>query len=252
LPARPALHRIRKCCASGDISIKFRTFDMLKRLFFLLVLITLSSTVFAQRFNKQTSNYGVRDSRFEASILLNYQSSTSKNFDEGSALEIDSKAGWGITLGWNLTAKWNLAYKLAVSKPDYSATIVPEDPEEPPQTIDYSMSKYTHQFNTTYNFRDKPFTPFIQVGAGFTTLDSNVLSRPPTTGCWWDPWWGYICVTDWETFKTTKFSYNLGLGLRWDINNMFFTRASYNKEWVSVKSGTLSFDTLTMELGLVF
>ncbi len=225
---------------------------MLKRLTLLLVLITLSSSVFAQRFNKQTKGYGVRDSRFEASVLLNYQNSTSASSDGGSSLEIDSKAGWGITLGWNLTAKWNFAYKLAVDKPDYSATIVPEDPAEPAQTIDYSMSKYTHQLNATYNFRDKAFTPFVQVGAGVTTLDSNINSRPPDVACWWDPWWGYICVTDWQTFKTTEFSYNLGLGLRWDINNALFTRASYNKEWVSVKSGSLSFDTLTMELGLVF
>lgn len=225
---------------------------MLKRLILLVVLITLSSSVFAQRFNKQSSDYGVRNSRFETSILLNYQNSTNKDFEGGSALEIDSKAGWGLTLGWNWTAKWNLAYKLTVAKPGYSATIVPEDPEEPPQTLEHTMSKNTHQFNVTYNFRDKAFTPFIQAGAGMTTLDSNILSRPPTTGCWWDPWWGYICATEWKTFKTTEFSYNLGLGLRWDINNALFTRASYNKEFVSVKSGSLSFDSLTLEIGLVF
>ena len=225
---------------------------MLKRLILLVVLITLSSSVFAQRFNKQSSGYGVRDSRFETSILLNYQNSTNKDFEGGSALEIDSKAGWGIALGWNWTAKWNLGYKLTLVKPGYSGTIVPEDPAEPPQTIDYEMSKSTHQLNVTYNFRDKAFTPFIQAGAGVTTLDSNIMSRPPDVTCWWDPWWGYICVTDWKTFKTTKFSYNLGVGLRWDINNALFTRASYNKEFVSVKSGSLSFDTVTLEIGLIF
>ena len=225
---------------------------MLKRLILLVVLITLSSSVFAQRFNKKSSGYGVRDSRWETSILLSSQSSTSKNFEQGSALEIDSKTGWGLTVGWNWKAKWNLAYKLSVNKPGYSATIVPEDPEELPQTLDHTMSKYSHQFNVTYNFRDRAFTPFIQAGAGFTTLDSNILNRPPTTGCWWDPWWGFICATEWSTFKTTKFSYNLGLGLRWDINNALFTRASYNKEFISVKNGSLTFDSLTLEIGLVF
>ncbi len=225
---------------------------MLKRLILLLVLITLSSSVFAQRFNKQNTSYGARDSRFEATFLLNYHNSTSVDGENGASLDIDSKAGWGITLGWNWTAKLNTAYKLTLTKPGYSATIIPEDPTEPPQTIDYTMSKITHQLNATYNFRDKPFTPFVQVGAGVTTLDSNVPSRPPVTGCWWDPWWGYVCSTTWSTFKTTKFSYNLGLGLRWDVNNFFFTRASYNKEWVSLKSGSLSFDTLTLEGGLIF
>ena len=79
-----------------------------------------------------------------------------------------------------------------------------------------------------------------------------MTSSPPQTGCWWDPWWGYICATEWKTFATTKFSYNLGLGVRWDINNALFSRASYNREFVSVKSGSLNFDTATLEMGLVF
>ena len=224
---------------------------MLKRLILLVVLITLSSSVFAQRFNKKLSDSGARDGSFETSLLLNYQNSTSEDFENGSALEIDSQTGWGLTIGWNWTAKWNLAYKFTMVKPGYSATIVPEDPE-PPQTINYEMSKTTHQFNVTYNFRNKAFTPFVQAGAGVTTLDSNIMNRPPDIGCWWDPWWGYICFADWNTFKTTEFSYNLGLGLRWDINNLLFTRASYNREFVSVKSGSLNFDTATLEIGLVF
>lgn len=225
---------------------------MLKRLILFVVLITLSSSVFAQRFNKKPSGYTVRDGRFETSITLNSQSSTSKEFEGGSRLEIDSQSGWGIAIGWNWTAKWNFAYKLSVTKPDYAATIVPEDPEQLPQTLDFTASKYSHQLNATYNLFNRALTPFVQAGAGFTTLDSNIPDQPPSTGCWWDPWWGFICATDWSTFKTTKFSYNLGLGLRWDINNALFSRASYNKEFISVKNGSLTFDSLTLEIGLAF
>jgi opacity protein-like surface antigen len=225
---------------------------MLKRLILLLVLITLSSSVFAQRFNKQGSSYGSRDDRFEASLLLNYQSSVSKDLEEGSSLDIDSSAGWGFTLGWNWSSKWNTAYKFSMNKPDYTAVIVPENPDLETQTLNYKMSKITHQFNATYNFFDKPLTPFVQAGVGITTLDSNVPDQPPVTGCWWDPWWGYVCTTTWSTYKTTKFSYNAGIGLRWDVNNAFYMRGSYNKEWVSVDSGSLSFNTFTLEAGLMF
>ena len=226
---------------------------MLKRLILLMVLITLSSSVLAQRFNKKTSEYGARDGRWEASILLNSQFGADKEFEGGSSLEIDSKTGWGITVGYNLSSKWNVAYKLSVNNPGYSATIVPndDDPAET-QTIDYKMSKNTHQLNVTYNFMDKAFTPFVQAGIGMTRLDSNIPSSPPQFNCWWDPWWGYICVEDWKTFATTKFSYNLGLGVRWDFRNVFFSRASYNREFVSVKSGSLNFDTATLEMGMVF
>ena len=229
-----------------------RKFTMLKRLIILLVLVSLSSSVFAQRFNKQDKSYGSRNNRWESSFLMGYQNSTSKDFEGGASLDIDKKFGWGITIGYNWTAKLNTAYKLFITKPNYSATIIPENPEIGPQTIDYTMSKYSHQFNATYNFMDRPFTPFVQAGLGFITLDSNIVDQPPTTGCWWDPWWGWVCNTTWSTYSKTGFSYNVGLGLRWDVNNAMFVRGSYNKEWISVDNGTLSFDILSFEGGLMF
>jgi len=226
---------------------------MLKRLILLMVLITLSSSVYAQRFHKSGPSYGSRDGRFEASFLINYENSVTKdNLEGGSSLEIDKKTGWGITLGWNWNSKFNTAYKLTVVNPDYSAYIVPEDPAIEPQTLNYNASKVSHQLNATYNFLEGKFTPFVQAGVGVTSLDSNVPDQPPTTGCWWDPWWGYICTTTWSTYKTTKFSYNAGVGVRWDVNNVFYLRGSYSKEWISVDSGSLSFDSIVMEAGMMF
>ena len=225
---------------------------MFKRLIILLMLITLSSSVFAQRFNKKGDDYGSRNSRWEASFLMGMQNSSSKDFEGGASLDIDKKFGWGFTLGYNFNSKLNTSYKLFVTKPEYTAVIIPEDPEIGPQPIDYTMDKFSHQFNATYNFMDRPFTPFVQAGVGFMTLDSNIVDQPPTTGCWWDPWWGYICTTTWSTFKTTRFAYNMGLGVRWDINNAMYVRGSYNKEWISLKNGSMSFDILSFEGGLMF
>ena len=225
---------------------------MIKRLVLLLLLITLSSSVFAQRFNKQDNSYGTRDSRLEASLVLAYQNSVSSDVEGGSSIDLDKSVGWGISIGWNWNPHWNTGYRLTVNSPKYTAVIVPEDPDIQTQTLNYKASKMTHQINTTYHFMNKSFTPYIQAGLGVTTLDSNVPDSPPTTGCWWDPWWGYICNTTWSTYKRTSFSYNVGLGLRWDVNNALFVKGAYVKEWVSVKSGTLSFDTLSLEGGLMF
>ena len=173
----------------------------------------------------------------------------------GSSIEVDDAIGWGFTIGYNLTANWNFSYKFTMASPDYTATIVPEPPEgeDPvPRVIDYQLDKYSHALNATWNWFDGPLTPFLQGGIGWTRIDSNIPSQPPQTGCWWDPWWGYICDTTWKTYETSDFAYNLGIGLRWDINGALFLRGSYNREWISVDSGDLDFDTLSLDMGLMW
>jgi len=168
-------------------------------------------------------------------------------------LNVDSTLGWGLGFAWNWTEKWNLSYRYLSTSPDYEALIVPgEESPEIPRTIQHKMSKRTHQFNVTYNFSSKTFTPFVVAGVGWTKLDSNVPSAPPGVNCWWDPWWGYICISDWETYTESQFTYNLGLGVRWDINTMLFTKASYVREFLDGENGSINLDTAVIELGLMF
>jgi len=227
---------------------------MLKRLALITLLIAISSAVLAQYDNqkKERSAAGSRDTRFEASVILAYQNSLEEASEGGSSIDVDSTLGWGFSIGWNWTAKWNLAYRLLSTEPDYLATVVPEDPAIVPQIVDHKMTKYSHQLNVTYNFSEKAFTPFVLAGVGWTKLDSNVPSGPPGAACWWDPWWGYICVSDWRTYTASEISYNLGVGVRWDINNAVFTRAAYNREFLSLENGTLNFDMAILEVGLMF
>lgn len=221
----------------------------------LIVLLVLSSTaVLAQYDNqkKERAKFGSRDGRFEASVILAYQTGIDESSEGGSSLDIDTTTGWGVSFGWNWTAKLNLQYRLLSTSPRYTAVVVPEDPDEIIQDIEQKMSKYSHQLNVTYHFMKGPFTPFVVGGIGYGILDSNIPSQPPTVGCWWDPWWGYICTGEWKTFKAKEFTYNLGVGLRWDINNAVYSRAVYSRELFSLKNGSLDFDTLTVEVGLMF
>jgi opacity protein-like surface antigen len=224
----------------------------MKRLILLLVLIILSGTVHAQRFNKKTAYTNDREGRWEVSALMFSQGSASQSFGDGSALEVDSKLGWGLGFAWNWTQKWHLSWKIGMVQPNYTAHIVPEDPESQAQTISYQMTRYLNQLDVTYHFMRGPFTPFVQAGVGWSKLDSNIPNAPPVTGCWWDPWWGYICNTAWSTYDTSQFTYNLGLGLRWDINEAVFMRGTYNREFMSLDRGNLDFDLMGLELGLMW
>jgi len=224
----------------------------MKRLILLLVLVALSGTVHAQRFHKKHDNPGWRDGRWEVAAMVLSQGSTSKGFADGSALDMGSKLGWGIDFGWNWTPKWHLSYRIAMVQPDYTVTIVPEDPELPAQTISYKATRYLNQFDITYHFFRGPLTPFIQAGIGWSKLDSNIPSQPPIVGCWWDPWWGYICDTAWSTYNTSQFTYNLGVGVRWEVNEALFMRGTYNREFMSLDRGSLDFDLMAFELGLMW
>lgn len=226
-----------------------------KQLLVLVLLVTVSTTAQAQRFNKKTVHDDLRRGQWEASLLIQSTSSVDLANDGGSSIDVDSGIGWGFTIGYNLNAHWNFSYKFSLDSPDYTATIVPEPPEgqDPiPRVISYQLDKYSHSLNATWNWFSGPLTPYLQGGIGWTRIDSNIPSQPPQTGCWWDPWWGWICDTTWRTYDTSDFSYNLGIGLRWDVNGALFLRGSYNREWVDIDSGDLDFDTLTLDLGLMW
>jgi len=229
---------------------------MLKRFSLIALLILISSSVLAQYDHprKKLSKAGSRDGRWEGSVILAYQTGLDQSYEGGSELNVDSTMGWGLSFAWNWTDKWNLAYRYQSTNPNYTALIVPEEGSiEVPRTIEHEMSKSTHQFNVTYNFSRKAFTPFVVAGIGWSKLDSNVpTTAVPGVGCWWDPWWGYICFADWKTYNTSQFTYNLGAGLRWDINNILFTKASYVREFLSAENGSINLDTAVWEVGFMF
>jgi hypothetical protein len=73
-----------------------------------------------------------------------------------------------------------------------------------------------------------PLVPYAQLGFGWTWLDANVSRGPPVTGCWWHPWWGYICENYDQTYSSTEFSYGGSLGLRYELQGGSFLNLSFD------------------------
>ncbi|MCU0989490.1 MAG: outer membrane beta-barrel protein, partial [Xanthomonadales bacterium] len=149
------------------------------RLIVLLLLLVVSSSLHAQRFNQQREFSGLRDGTWEASLLIGNQDGLDVSGDRGSAVDIDSELAWGFTFGWNWTPNWNFNYRFLLAKPGYTATIVPENTALPAQTFSHEADRYSNQLNATYHFFDGPLTPYLQAGIGYMSLDSNVPSAPP-------------------------------------------------------------------------
>jgi len=224
----------------------------LKRLILLLALLAFATSVHAQRFNQKKDYEGLRDGTWEGSLLIGSQGSLDVTGDRGSSASLDSQLAWGFSFGWNMTPKLNFSYRFMLAKPDYTAVVVPEDTEIPPQTFGYTADRYSNQLNATYHFLRGPLTPYVQAGVGWSKIDSNVPNQPPVVGCWWDPWLGYVCFSDWSTYDASGLSYNVGLGLRWDVNGALFVKGSYNMEFFSADRADFDFNTMILEVGLMW
>lgn len=83
--------------------------------------------------------------------------------------------------------------------------------------------------------RDKPFRIYALAGVGYYNRYVALTDAQLVSGCYWDPWWGYICgsgvgdviiadKSDWD------FGFNFGGGLSYQMSNgaSLFLEAVYN------------------------
>jgi hypothetical protein len=188
---------------------------------------------------------GNRASTWEWSLAALYQASESSGGEGGSSLNVSDDIGFGINFGYNLTNNLTVGVDLDWLSPDYRAVLV-DDMVTPNRTttIDHKFSQFNGRIKGTYSFLDGPFQPFVEAGLGWTYIDSNVADGPPVTGCYWHPWWGYICNNYYSTFSETAFTYGAGLGFRYHFRGGTFVKASYNV-WELDGVGNVSDPTVT-------
>jgi len=193
-----------------------------------------------------------RSNSWEFSIGALGNSSESSSGKNGSSIDVDSQLGFAFGGGYNLNPNLLLSFSGSFVEPRYKATYNTD--QEGLVTLKQKASIFTGHLNGTWHFMDGPFTPFASAGFGWTHADSNVSKGPPVTGCWWDPWWGYICRNFYSTYKDTLFSYGLGAGLRYDFPTDWFVRGSINRTWFKSNSDGVEpkFDAMRLEVGWMF
>ncbi len=176
----------------------------LQRLGVLIVLLASTLPALAQ---------SQRGDNWEAAIGAVSTGSESSAGENGSSLRIDRDVGLNLSASYNFDSHWALGFDATFLQPSYTAVFNTDDAG--PVKVKHKLSVFSGQFNGTWNMTDGPLTPYLQAGLGWTYVDSNVTDGPPTTGCWWDPWWGYVCRNFYSTYDDTRFSYGVGAGLRW-------------------------------------
>jgi opacity protein-like surface antigen len=170
----------------------------------------------------------------------------------GVTLDVSDDFAWGGTVSYNMTNRLAVGGDFWFSSQDYTATRVLDNPGQSSASVSTELDVWTIQLKGTFNFLDGPFTPFIEAGAGWTDVDSNIPSGPPTTGCWWDPWWGYICSSWYETYSETRTSYLYGVGVRWDMGSDMVLKGSYSLMNVDTNSATKDFEQDVLRVDLLW
>ena len=189
---------------------------------------------------------------WDFSLAAIYQDGLSVGGDGGpqtptpdtSSLSVKSELGWGGNITYNFNNHLALGLDIDYISPDYTAVLVSEDPMDPDVVVDHSLTQWNYRLKGTWNFLEGPLVPFVDLGYAWTNVDSNVADGPPVTGCWWHPWWGYICENFYSTFSSTEEGWGGGVGLRYNLRNQAFLKLSWNR-W-ELKSGGNT-DDLTLE-----
>ena len=198
------------------------------------------------------ASYTKRSDKWEASFKILNNQSTDIDGQNGSQTSMKSDFGWGFTLGYNLNPHILLNFDFSASTPSYKATLV-DGEDGSKHEINHKMDLLESQFNVVYNVFTSQFTPYIQAGAGWSFVDSNIAKGPPNSICWWDPWWGYVCDSYQNTYNDERFSYNVAVGFRYELDNSLFFRASYKQAFIDFSnSDDASIGSYHLELGSIF
>ncbi len=154
-------------------------------------------------------------------------SSESFQGPEGSSLAVSGDLGIGFNAAYNFTNRFAIQFDLDYISPSYTADFLVEDTGQIERIRSTMKATNFHVKGTVY-LLDGPISPYVQAGLGWSYIDSNVADGPPTTGCWWDWWWGgYVCRDYWSTYTSTRSSYTAAVGLRWDYTRDLSFKADY-------------------------
>ncbi len=201
----------------------------------------------------QYSGPAPRARRWEAHAGLAFQQSSSADFKGGTTVDVHSGTDFLLGVGYNYSDHLAFGGSFSFDQKDYDAKVAGDTPGEV-FPVKGSLDSMALMVDVTYYFLKGPLTPFLVGGLGWSKVDTNISTAPPDVGCWWDPWYGYLCTSFPNTKKIDGLAYELGLGLRYDINATWVADGTYKMKWVDFDNatGTPDFSAFLLSLGWKF
>jgi opacity protein-like surface antigen len=191
-----------------------------------------------------------RGGHWEFTIQTIYMGSQDYKGEHGSSISLDDDLGWGFGFGYNISDLFNLGLSLSWRSMSYYATIV--DAENENATTHYSnwLDTATMALCGEYSFLRSRITPYASGRVGWTSIDTNIIASSDY-GCWWDPWYGYICESYDTTYGADAASWALGAGVRFELSPAAFMRVGYEHGWIDANAFD-SNDLFRLDFGLMY
>jgi opacity protein-like surface antigen len=155
------------------------------------------------------------------------------NLSGGSA-DIKNTIGIKTGVSYYLTDHLAVGGDFTFSRGDFSANVTNNGVNVGVQ--DGHQTSSTLLFDGTYSFLNGPFRPYVSGGLGYTWVDTNIVSGPPVAGCWWDPWWGYVCSGYQPTRGTSSWVGQVGAGIQYNFSHEFGMSAGYRESFIELAS----------------
>ena len=199
-----------------------------------------------------------REGTWETTLGVVIQNSSDADFEGGTTAEFDSDTSFVFGLGYHYTANLEFGARLGIGTTDYEASIAVDGNGDGNADgfagVRGDLEFTTLLFDATWNMMSGPFSPFVTGGIGWNWVDTNIATGPPQTGCWWDPWWGYVCTSFQDTRTLDGFTYQLGVGARYDFTDTVAVHGSYRINWIDFDNakGTPDFDGFQLSVGWKF
>ncbi|MCK4834208.1 MAG: outer membrane beta-barrel protein [Gammaproteobacteria bacterium] len=209
--------------------------------------------------NTQAAFYDSRVEKWEFFLAPMVTNSKVLQFENGAEADINKRSSLGFGFGYNIDDHIELTALFSSSNSNYSGTRIidnnPEDPAIPNGPQKFTSNLYTSklEFGFTYNLLSSALTPYISANIGSTYIDSGIPTGNIVTGCWWDPWWGYVCTPTAQTYTATRFNYGAGIGLRYDFSRKLYMKGGVAKNYIDLdSSNTPDFTTYQFIFGFMF
>jgi opacity protein-like surface antigen len=162
--------------------------------------------------------------------LLGQNFNKASTSSSGLTLEFDKTSAFGLGYGSNINDRLNINTGLFIGSADLAGKMGK-------LKVKGDTSIFSGYMNMDINILNTRLTPLITGGIGYIRFDGNFSN-----------------TAVFSVFSEIDFSYNMGVGFRWDVSNHFLIKAIYRNTWTNMKDTdkAILFKGPELSIGYIF